>query len=273
MNFPQEFRYGPAILELEGTKITRRRDGLDAGVLRIITPNYLDYPPGSIVDGYGLEVEESESEQDGLTDVIHTLRVVGVYGARPERRLLGYPQINETLVGFDQISDSIITTNPDNYGRGSVHATYGSMICVDSPRVNLWRNWWKVDPHYQGLIGSKTYKRQITVNEEVVSPQQEIVVSLPGGWSTPRKAQASLPKIMVRDTNVTLVDSPTDSIPGNSTPDSPPAIAGISLSGTGLVFRWPWAWKLASLDRDAIPGTSIALETLSYEFVWEAVFG
>jgi len=278
MALQTEYRYGPLEMELEDSEIRRRRDGLDAGTVKFISNDRFAFPPGSFVPGYGLEVEECSTRQDGDTDFIHSLMVVGIYGARPARRLLGYPQENRVLTGFDSMVDAIITQDRTPYLPGTVMAGQPWMICTESPSALLWTSsggtkWYHVTPHYQGLLGSKPYKRQITVNEEVVNPEQPIIVTLAGGWDDARKAQVSLPKIMVRDTRVVTDVSPTASIPGNATPDNAPSIQAMSISGPNLVFRWPHNWKIASLDRDEIPGTLVALETINYEFVWPANFG
>lgn len=274
-----EYRYGPEAMELEDSSIRRRRDGLDAGTINWISQGRLDFAPGGLVPGYGLEIEEVETKQEGETDFMHKMMVVGIYGPRPERRELGFPQIRQTLTGFDEIVDSIITQHPENYAPGVIAAGYANMVCVESPQTHLWQvpgsstgTWWRVSPHYQGLIDTKPYSRQITCNEEVVSPSEPIIVTLPEGWDDPRKGQISLPKICVRDSRVVIVASDTGAIPGNVTPPDAPDIQFISITGT-LTWRWPKGWKIASLDRTEIPGTLIALETISYEYVWPAVFG
>lgn len=273
----KQIGYGFGIILLEDPKIRRRRDGLDGGNMKYLTQLEDSFLPGGADPLYpGMEIEEVESVQASETDWEHSLMTVGVRDLRPARRELGYPQISKMSSGFDEASDSIITKTPDDYDRGVVMAGNVHMICVDSPRTNIYGAWWRVQPRYNGIIGSRPYKRQITVNEDIVSPQVPITISLSGGWGTPAKGQVSFPKIVVRDSNVVTVASPTASIPGNLTPPSPPDIQSITII-TGdpsiLTLRWPNHWKIASLDRDEIPGTTIALETITYEFVWPAMFG
>jgi len=277
LHYNQEYRYGgldaPLLLD---QKIRRRRDGLDGGTLKYLSQDRDTFLPDQAAPTTGLTgliIEEVESEQVGEIDWEHNLMVVGILGNRLERREIGYPRIHERQVGWDDLTDSIITTNPQSYGRGVIHATYGNMICMESPRDNIYGNYWRVQPQYQGLLNAKNYyKRQITVNEEVMSPQDPVIVTLPGGWTTARKAQVSMPKIVVKDSQMVFGPSPTVIIPGRYTPPNPPAIQSLSMSGSDLTWRWPSLWKLASIDRDEIPGLDCALQVLTYEYVWPASF-
>jgi hypothetical protein len=38
-----------------------------------------------------------------------------------------------------------------------------------------------------------------------------------------------------------------------------------------IVFNWPWGWKLAGIDADNIPGSSIWATTYTYEFQWSVL--
>ncbi len=276
MAVPQlEYRYGTGTFEVEGREIRRRRDGLDAGTMKFVSEAEDTFSPGDDLSAYGysgLQIEEVSSAKAGVIDWEHSLMVIGIASARSARREIGYPKIKKPITGWDELTDSIITTSPGSYDRGVVHATYSNMICVDSPRENIYGSYWRVSPQYQGIIGSQPTKRVITVNEEIVNPSQPIHVSYTGGWSGFHKAQVSLPKIVVMDTSIIIGDSPTAGIPGPSTPPSPPSISGITVSGADLTYRWPNGWKLASINRDEIPGTSIALQTLTYEYVWPKSF-
>lgn len=272
----QEYRYGTGTFEIEGRDIRRRRDGLDGGTMKFLSESQNTFLPGSVMTAWGypgLEIEEVSSAKAGEIDWEHTLMVVGIIDARGARRELGFPQQNKPLTGWDELTDSIITTSPDDYDRGTVHAGHSNMICVESPRVNIYGAYWRVTPKYQGIIGEQPTKRVITVNEEVMTPSEPLrIIGLPGGWSDYRKGQMSLPKIVVMDTSIIIGSSPTADIPGPSTPPDAPSIGSFSISGSNLTYRWPHAWKLASLNRDEIPGTIIALQTLTYEYVWPTSF-
>jgi hypothetical protein len=271
----QEYRYGTGTILLE-KDIRRRRDGLDGGTMKFLSESETTFATGTTLGAYGyggLEIEEIGSTPDGETDWMHTLMVVGIIGSRDARREIGYPKKNKPLTGWDELTDCIITTTPDDYDRGVAHATHTNMVVVESPRENIYGSYWRVTPRYQGLIGSQPTKRMITVNEEVMNPADPIVVTgLTGGWTDPRKAQISLPKIVVVDTSIVIGSSPTATIPGASTPPDPPSIQSLTITGSNLTYRWPHHWKLASINRDELAGTSIALETLTYEYVWPASF-
>ena len=57
---------------------------------------------------------------------------------------------------------------------------------------------------------------------------------------------------------------------GFNEPPDPPPIQNFYWQDSmeRIVFNWPWGWKLAGIDADNIPGSSIWATTYTYEFQW-----
>jgi hypothetical protein len=57
------------------------------------------------------------------------------------------------------------------------------------------------------------------------------------------------------------------------TPPNPPPIQNFYWQDSmdRIVFNWPWGWKLAGIDADNIPGSSIWATTYTYEFQWSVL--
>lgn len=135
--------------------------------------------------------------------------------------------------------------------------------------------WVTRDRSYRGMLAAvtKQVSRKVTVNENIVSPSDPIVVTFPGGWPDARNAQVSFPRVVVEDTVVTLVAPPTGNLPGAYTPIDPPIIQSISITGSDLTWNWPHGWKLASIaSTELFRGAGVYHQTIVYEYVWPAQF-
>lgn len=261
----------PLLLE---RSIRRQRDGLDGGTLRYLSAGEFDFAPGVPPPGYpGLEIDDVSSDQDG-EEWVHTLSCYGVLGARAARREKGFPKRRKTLEGWDEATDSWIIQSAAlaNYQPGTAMVGHPTMFCVEAPDEVLHGNYVRVSPTYRGLLWSKPVKRVITSNGQVVSPSNPVIVGLPGGWATARKAQVSLPRVVCTDSYVTNAAAPTDSIPGNATPPDAPAVQVISISGDEVVYQWPHGWRLESVGSEELGNTGYRLLTLVYEYQYEKTF-
>lgn len=163
---------------------------------------------------------------------------------------------------------------------GTPHPNYATMFYMsggteESLDLGTGQSEWvQRERTYRGLASpsDKLVSRKISVNENIVSPQDPIVVNLPGGWTSSKKAKVSFPRIVCEDTVLTTTPPPTTSIPGNMTPPNAPQVAVIPISGT-LTWNWPHGWKLASLSANELfSGAGVWQQTLNYEFVPEADF-
>jgi len=266
------YTYGSRFV-CEENKVKRTLYGLDTGRQRWVTNNQFSFVTGGLLNG--LVVLYCDSAQQG-DDWVHDLDLAGLINGA-DKREQGYPDFGRKLEGFDEARDSWIvwSARRTKFNPGDVMSGYSQMVCVDVAEtpiiVSPGRTFYKLTPTFLGIRDSKPYSRSITVNGQPISPSGPITVDFPGGWEDPRKSQVDFPKIVVRDTIVSFGSGPpTDAIPGNVTPPDAPAISGIVYFGPDVTYHWPHGWKLASIDGHRnIPGTSIHIYTLVYEFEWE----
>jgi hypothetical protein len=264
--------YGSAEPLIVSTNMRRMRDGLDTGTIQVLSAGEFDYAPGSQPPRYGgLEIDDVSTERDGA-DFLHSLSCYGILAPKPQRRERGYPKIRKTLEGWDEASDSWITTEPDDFEPGAALVGHATMFIVESSPEHLHGSYYRVSLNARGLAWSKPVKRVIRCNEQIVSPSEPIIVNLDGGWEDARRGAVSLPKVVVIDSYVTNSAAPTDSIPGNATPPDAPDVLNLEVTGPDLVYQWPNNWKLADVSSDELGETGYRLLTLTYEFVYEATF-
>lgn len=262
--------YGLTRFQLAGARLTRRSEDLDQLVMEWQTPDRFAFTPGGKPPGYpGMTIMDVETEEDTESCFLHRLQCQGVVGVKLEK--VTQRTVRENLEGWDEGSERWLTVNPATHQRGDAMPNNAQLYCVSVEREEYRNGWWWISKDYRGLVGTKTYKRRITVNENIVSPGEPFVNELSGGWGTASKGQLSLPRVVVQDSYVSTSAPPTNAIPGASTPSDAPSLnTSIGFEGMELVRNWPAGWKLASLESDQIPGKNLWLITLSREYVWSA---
>jgi hypothetical protein len=244
-----------------------RYDGLDQVTQEWISTDEDLYSPGEAMPSYtNVKIREVQcSSEKG--DYRYRLAGVGLAETKGTRQEDGYPKITLNLDGFDEATDSYITTNEGLIERGDALDGFSNMYCVSVSIEQIHEDFFKVQGRYIGLIGSKPYKRRITVNGNTINPANPVKVSLDGGWSTPAKAQLQIPNIVLVDSYVQVGGPPTDAIPGNATPPDAPDVK--DLSWTGEVTKiWPHGWVLSSIDGEFIAGTEIWAGSYTYSYVF-----
>lgn len=246
--------------------ITRRADGLDSGTISFLARDREAFTVGSMLSAPygGLRVMDFRRVVDGPAYEFY-LAVEGVNGPKPTRRLKGFPNPVYSFTEWDRCEDAWITANPNQIVEGSIGGFGGSMVCVSVNPKPLGVGWYEVRAQYLGIMRAKPRQRSITVNGQTIS-SDSLTVNLPGGWTTPRKGVAQLPKIVVRDRYLGFNPPPTNLIPGNATPLNPPTINFITVNGTDVTQYWPAGWYLSSIASEQIGDKSIYAVDWIYEF-------
>lgn len=165
---------------------------------------------------------------------------------------------------------------------------YLSDVDVDQEGAEDLLYWKRVRLSYLGIIGSKPYKRTITVNGKTIS-SDSIQVGFPGGgWIGARKGTVQQPTIEVAHLQVFSADPqlyqhcPTSDvlntlgesgrvIPAGIVIPSPPAVNPIFglISGADTVSQWPNRWSFVACEKaDEIPGTGVVLMRLVWRYEW-----
>jgi hypothetical protein len=273
MSVPAVIEFGDTTFAAPGARFTRRRDGLDSGTLEWFNPSLAAYTPGDAPPGYsGLVIQEVEIEEDYPGRYVHRLQCLGVLGNKPNRRVKSV--FRQTTDTFDEGNEEWIMLGQGLIAMGSTPAAHPTMVCVDRSEELLEAGFYHVTASYRGLLGARGYKRRISVNENIINPSEPVYLNQPGGWpNAALPSQFSLPKIVVQDSYVSTTPPNTFAIPGMLTPPNPPPIQNFYWQDSmdRIVFNWPWGWKLAGIDADNIPGSSIWATTYTYEFQWSVL--
>lgn len=266
--------YGNPVFEYPDAKVTRSVQDLDSLVTTWQTDKRDSFAPGGNPPNYPnmtiMRIETTQ-EVDSPPRFTHRLECLGVTGPIAQKKISLTKR--ENLEGWDEGSAVYLTKTPSTFTRGESMEGQSNMKAISIDKEEYRQGWWWVTLSYRGLIGTKTYKRRTSTNEDIISPANAFANHLPGGWgSTPKKGQISLPRVSVQDSFVSLSVPPTSSIPGFSVPPDTPAVnSGITFFDMELVNRWPYGWKLAAIEGDNIPGTTIYFMTLTREYVYPAV--
>lgn len=224
---------------------------------------------GQPVPGFeGFTIDTARPEMLGAYRVWE-VRGRGIEGGKAERRLDGFPDPHYSLTDWDRVDDAWLTRTPSKITEGMTGSFGGSTVCMACNPKPLGSGWYEVRGSFVGIIRPKPRQRTITVNGQTIS-SDKLVVSLPGGWTTPQKGVAQLPKIVVRDRYFGMSMAPTQLIPGPAMPPNPPAIKVLTLSGVDVTKYWPGGWHLSSLGDDQISDRSLHAVDWVYEYQWPA---
>lgn len=257
--------HGDTVPLLTDKRIVRRLDGLDTGTLRYTTTNPNAFAEGqALLDAPGLIVQDCECEQDG-DDYDFTLSVLGIDGGKASRRLKGFPDPHYSLTDWDRVEDAWLTSNPNQIVEGQLGSFGGTTVCISANPKPVYIGWYEVRGSYIGIIRQKPRQRTISVNGQTISGES-ITVNLPGGWTTPQKGQAQLPKLVVRDRYLGFTPPPTNLIPGPAQPPNAPQVKFFTVSGTDVTRYWPGGWHLASLGSEQIADKGIYAVDWIYEY-------
>ena len=272
MDMPAIISHGDIASLLVEKRITRRLDGLDTGVLRYTTIDPNAFAEGqSVPDAPGLIIQQAESEQDG-EDFDFTLSVLGVDGSKPARRLKGFPDRHYNLLDWDRVEDAWLTTNPNLIQEGQTGNFGGTMVCLSANDKQIHPGWYEVRGSFVGIMRNRKDRQRVIRSNGFTVSGDSITVNLPGGWSTPRKGQAQLPKVVVEDTYIGFNPPPTNLIPGPATPPNAPSVKIITVSGDDVTSYWPAGWHLASVGGEQLGERGLWKSTWTYEYQQERTF-
>jgi hypothetical protein len=274
---------------LEEDKITRRQRGLDQLVQVWQRDRYDAFANGGAPPNFpNMRILEDEItvEVPGQA-YVHRLQCSGIAGHNPTKVLEMAEKI--TAGGWDEATVGFATREPDSITLGSVHPDYPAMFAVDIDRSLIDKPFYNLQCAYKGIIGveaDKPRKRRITVNNQVLSSSTTLALT-PGntpfydefgnftGWQDQRFTALDTSRIILIESFVSSTVPPTDRIPGHWTPENPPEVFDIFdmpwYSSAGFTFNWPWGWKLSGVESEQIPGVSLWLISLTFEYVPRAV--
>ena len=252
--------------------IRRSLSNLDEGNLTYCVPTQYYFTLGDAPPTYPHMRIHDITEDHDAGDYIVQLMVKGILNG-DGTKITG-KRWSKTAFGFDSLTvDMIVAGILEPYQPGDSFTGQPLMFLVDQGEDDMLDNRYRsLSLKFEGIGWTKLTQRQISVNENIVSGDN-IIVNLPGGWTTGRKTQASLPTIVVTDTITTTTPPPTSVIPGASTPPNPPTIQVIDVSADGLTYYWPHHWKLSAITGpELFLGAGVYQTTLTYEYQYPATF-
>jgi hypothetical protein len=246
-------------------RITQRFGELDTARLRYVSTASTPFSDGQAAPGMsGFYLDEVESEQQGGR-YIHDCSAVGLAG---QKRTKGHPQRNDEYLDWDTVTDEYLTTNANVFRSGQLGSYGGTTVCTSATSVPVLGGIFRVRGTFRGIITAKVRERTISSNGQTVSGDT-ITVNLPGGWNTPRKGQAQLPKVTVTDKYRGTSAPPTNLIPGPATPPNAPAVKIISVFGD-VTRYWPAGWHLAGVSGTQIGTSGLWESEWHYEYQYPA---
>lgn len=221
---------------------------------------------GAAVPGHAGFIIESMTPERLGNYYLYDVRGVGLVGGVAKRMKNGYRETN-SLADWDGYSDRRIALTKDLFTKGQ---RVGNFVCTATENVEMMTGvgLWETSGTFVGLrSGAGTRRRQVTSNGQVITGDS-ITVSLEGGWSTARKGQVSLPKILVTDTYPSLNPPATQAVPSLLTPPNAPPIRGIVFTGDSRREVWPgggWSFT-CGYEQPFGQTVSLYMVTETYEF-------
>lgn len=253
--------------EYDSPRLKLRSDDLDALTLYFAAPTKTAFVKGQAAPSpWGsFEVVDLEIEQDA-DEWLFQLQCEGL-NQGVNRRMKGGYRETDNLADWDTYEDRWISTAKGKFSKGQ---RAGNFVCVSAQNVEKLSGvgLWETSGTFVGLrSGAGTRRRQVTSNGQVITGDS-ITVSLENGWSTARKGQVSLPKILVTDTYPSLNPPATQAVPSLRTPPNAPPIRGIVFTGDSRREVWPgggWSFT-CGYEQPFGQTVSLYMVTETYEF-------
>lgn len=264
--------HGPTGALLLSDELIEKLDGLDEGTLEYLVPDRFTFRAGGTPPDFpNLRIQEVRTRPEA-DEYLATLRVTGL---RDTSQRIVSREWSRDPFGWDECQVGIIAKNDVTFSHGTALTGYANMRLMEMGEADrLDGRWLQHSLTYRGIRSTGLVSRKITVNENIVSPSEQIIVGLDGGWETAADATVSLPRIVVTDTEKSTTAPDTQQIPGPLTsPEvdarSFPTIQTFSITGDSLRKQWPNGWKWAAIDSEELYlGAAVYINTYTYEYVW-----
>lgn len=251
---------------LRGTYVTSDVGELVAGQ---VVPGF----PGMII--FGLELVETKHtrrwqlDAQGSLDGSNPTKII----SRGSRRTLDE--------GWDVRSLRVVTWDESLYPLGAVHPDHPYLYLYDRDADDEDTDWKYLSLTYKGLEEEKPFKRRMNSGTEssessfsgfsVVTgeawvgfpPAANGAIALSGTNLTTSYEMAT---ISVTDTMISLTEPPAEMVGKAWTPESPPTVTSLVLAGSSTKYHFPFNWVCRAMTTENIPGTTLHLISLTWEF-------
>lgn len=234
----------------------RRPKGMDSLLMRVQTDSEDSFADGGAPPEYPLmRIVEDEVtiEMPGLA-YEHRLQCEGLLQDNkyePRRR-------QEPAEGWDEIVETLLTTNQSGLPVGEEHPDYEHMLSVSRAVDEIGEGVYRITTTYQGIITIKPPRRVfVTDTNEVQSPAEFVVPGevgdLPQNWVTPKLRISFTERFLFIGDMQPYYDLIGQMLEGTDIPDDVPLIAINPLDFISAVkqYNYPYGWRVDGVN--AVP--------------------
>lgn len=250
--------------QLDTPKLKLRMDDLDQLQWKWAAPTVDAFVKGTAAPApyqnfliQDLDVEPEDSEY------LFSLACEGLYQMKARRVKNGYQETGK-IGEWDTFSDRWFSGAKGHFQKGQRSGNYVCISATDIEKLSGVAAW-ECSAEFAGLKKRQSPRRVCTSNGLVISSDQ-VRVNLEQGWAEARKGQASLPKIVITDTQEDFSPAPTNAVPGMRTPPNAPNVRIITFTGDDVRAIWPWGWVFTcGYDQPFGLDVPLYINTYSYE--------
>lgn len=265
------------ILTRDGVRSSLR--DLDKGTLEYKCANYGAFILGATAPLFpGLTIQDIDERRAPDGNIECTLDVQGLRAGTSKQTALAW---QEDPFSFDVAEqERIELKSATDFTWAAALTGYANMLLVGpvGTEDRLDNRWVRRKYQYKGIKKTGLTHRQTTVNDNIVSPSDPIIVNLglAGDHAGALRSSVSLPRVQVTETLKSTSLPNMTAIPGVAgTPLSGvafPAVTLISISGD-VVYNSPYGWVIKSIAPEQLHANSaICVVTAVYEYVWPTQF-
>lgn len=251
--------------ELEAAQIKLRSDDLDQLSWSWAAPTKTSFLKGQPAPApwQHFIIQDIDLEPDA-DEWIFRLSCEGIEQMRSRRVKGGYEETG-AIGEWDTYRDRWISAIKGHFVRGQ---RVGNFVCIRANDVEKHSGFamWECTGEFAGLKQRMPPRRVCTSNGQIISSDQ-LKVELEQGWTELRKGQASLPKLVITDTQHDWAPPPTSAVPGIRTPPNTPAIRNIVFTGSEVREVWPPGWGFTCGFEQPF-GIDIPLYINTYTYEW-----
>lgn len=226
--------------QLDTPKLKLKMDDLDQLQWKWAAPTADAFEKGGSAPApyqhFKIQDMEVEKEDD---EYLFSLACEGLHQLKARRVKGGYEETGK-IGEWDTYRDRWLTGAKGRFRKG---LRVGNYVCLSVTETEKLTgvSAWETTGEFAGLKQRMAPRRVVTSNGQIISSDQ-LRVNLVGGWVTARKGQASLPKIVITDTQHDFLPPPTSAVPGTRTPPNAPGVRIITFTGGDVRALWPWGW-------------------------------
>lgn len=257
---------------LDGVAVRRRWDGLDELSGTYFADSFTALAPGDNCPSPWASFKVRDVEVNTEPEDMAELRVtgVGVLGTKGQRRVSS--SWTNTQEGFDEGVEVWITNTRTNFDIGSQSTTEPAMYVTDATfdELDVDFQYYRCTAKLKGILKTKDQKTMISTSAREMGVEN-IVVNIPGGWTTPASGDVLWPRPEVKTSYIQIGGPSMVDIPSLAVPPFIPGVWSPPLTGE-LKYHAPGGWVITGRDAENLVGTNVWFVTETYIYNHPATF-